>query len=190
MFSVSTMGELNRGIDGYVSNCSTVNLKVLRQKLGRQPTDEDVEAEFRAVRAIHLTAIELAAATAIGNLLDLNTGFARIWGGTRGNRLHVNLSIEFCLFDDDVEGWKKVRAWIKREGGIENVMDRRTHLDKWKPADSSRWKIGKNHGRPETQIDVIWNVTHLTRPQIEFMMQTLRKSCGDELWHAHGVSVI
>ena len=93
MFSVNSMGESNRGVDGYISECSVVNLSELDKKLGRAHTQADVEAEFRERRENTLTAIELAAATAVGNLLDLNTGFARVWGGPRGNRVNVNLSV-------------------------------------------------------------------------------------------------
>lgn len=138
-----------------------------------------------------LTAFEEGIVHGVTHLQELNCGFARVWGGAEAHRAVFNLSVEFILFDDDKEGWKEIRAWIKRMGGIENQMDHCRHLDKTKLPGAKRWKLGKDHGRWETQIDVTWDVTHRTKSEVAELIASLKASCINEtrLWQRFGMSV-
>ncbi len=187
-FGVNSIGEID-GNGEHMSVCSSVDLGALNEKLGRKHTQADVDKEFDDRYRENLTAFEYGVVKGIGVLQELNNAFARVWGGAIDNKVIFNMSIEFRLFDDDVEGWKAIRKWIRQHGGIENEMDHCTHLDKSKPAGAKRWVYGKDHGRWKTQIDVIWDVTHMTRAEVEALMKKLRASCST-LWERYGVGVI
>ena len=51
------------------------------------------------------------------------------------------------------------------------------------------WSFGPNHGRPETQVELSWNVRGLTMPQLRAKIKGLVK-VFDTLWPISGVSVI
>ena len=186
---VTALGEVERNGE-YIPTCSAVDLNVLGAHLRHGPSDAEVEVEFDKQRQTNLTAAEYGAVKAIYLLQEVNGGFARVWGGLIDGQLIINLSVEFVIFDDDKYGWKAVRKWIRQYKGIENVMDHSPHLDKSKPAGAKRWEYGKDHGRMQTQIDVIWNVTNMTLAEARQFVGRLETTAVDQkLWEHYGNAV-
>lgn len=189
------MGECfrRRNGKGVDVDVNSVNLTQLRYELEREPNGDDIEQEIESTRLEELSLFEYGIVSAITKFQNMNEGFCRIWGGAIKNRVIVNLSVEFVLFDDDKQGWKDVRAWIKKFHGMENVMDRRTHLDKFKPAGAKRWRTGKHHGRPETQIESVWDITHMGYGEVSRLIAALKAAAQEgkpSLWNKHGNAVI
>lgn len=184
---VNSLGEIYRNRE-YIS-CSTVDINALAGKLGRHPNDADVQNEFDAQYAEMLTAFEYGVVQAVGVLQSLNSGFARVWGGAIDRKMIINMSVEFIAFDDDKKAWPLLEAWGKKHKGFCNIMDHAPHLDKFKKQGAKRWQYGKDHGRMETHIEFIWNVTHMSKPQVQALMEKLRADVGD-LWSNYGNAVI
>ena len=188
IIGLTGIGEIVRN-DDCLNEPGHVDLTALRRKLKRVPSVWDIVMEFDRLNVQIFTAFEYGVIRAVSALQSVNNDFARVWGGARNGKLLINLSVEFRLFDDDVEGWRRMRRWIAQEHGIENVMNRAPHLDKPRPLNQKRWNYGPDHGRPETQIDVIWDVTHMSLPQLEQHIERLR-STGQHLWSSYGVGVV
>lgn len=188
VIGLTGIGEIVRNNDCF-NEPGHIDMTALRRKLKRIPSTWDIVAEFDRLNVQVFTAFEYGVIRAVSALQSVNSDFARVWGGAKNGKILINLSVEFRLFDDDVEGWGRMRRWIRSEKGIENVMCRAPHLDKSKPEGQKRWNYGPDHGRPETQIDVIWDVTHMSLPQLEQHIERLR-STGRHLWSSYGVGVV
>ena len=184
---LTSSGEIIRN-DDVLSVLDCVDMNRLRKQKQKALTEFDVIRASNEIAAAQFSAFELGVIRAVEYLQVDNSAFARVWGGAINGRLMINLSVEFVLFDDDAEGWRRVRSWIKEQGGIENVMDRRARPDKSRPDGAKRWKIGANHNRPETQIDVIWRVEQMTLQQLRAKIQKLRET-SNGIWQSYGMGV-
>jgi len=121
------------------------------------------------------------------NLCDAD---CRVYGGIMDERTIIQLCVEFCLFDTDREGWRRLRVWINEQGGDERLLDHRRHCDKWGRENPKtgkiKWNTGKDHDRMETQIEVLWDVTDKLTGELKSFIHRLKKSL-ESVWANCGV---
>lgn len=110
----------------------------------------------------------------VWELQEYNDWFMRVWY----NGKKILISVEFCQFDDMKDWWKQLRILVKKAKGKLWVMDKRKNRDKWKNEGDKDWTTGPDHGRPETQVSVDWEVKNppdviRIRSRVEKVFKTL-----------------
>ena len=106
-----------------------------------------------------------------------------------GKGSKILLSTEFMHFSDEKEIAKGIRWLAGSIGADVYVMSEFEHLDKCTYINETppRTVIGPNHGRLETQVEMVWVVATVKEARL---LVKMAKKETQKLWENYGVSVI
>lgn len=167
-----------------------------------------VAKEFARHAREELTTEQRAAYHKIIRLQAVANDRFHVYGGiTTAGKPWIILTTEFCDFCDQKEFWTALRK-VARELGAKVATIRHDEFmdhyapprgvegekildETWTRDDGSvvHFAHGPNHGRMERQVELRWNVTELSLPQLRRFIKKIDKPTLD-LFHQHGVSVI
>jgi hypothetical protein len=166
-----------------------------------------IDKEFDRLAREAMTDKEFALYKAVMKLQKLNDARFRVEGGIRANgRQAIILSTEFVNFTDQKQFWKELRQFARETGAKVSTMLEGEHLDKYSPPrgvegervltdepcrynGGTPWAVGPNHGRPERQVTVDWDVTGKSLAELRLLRGKLAKA-SEKLWRWAGVGVI
>ncbi len=207
-FWVNALGEFGRrkgppssASDEYLGGSCNVSEAVRRHGRTRE---EAVAKEFESQMSEQLSPAEYALTKRTLDLQSRNDGRFRIYGGMSDEHRYILLVTEFCGFTDGREldqlFWQELDRVVERTKAWRHDFDRRRHLDqKWDntpgheydpPEGREERKIcGPNDGRPETQLELAWNVHDMPDAEIDRLIETLRAET-QPLWQLGGVGVL
>jgi hypothetical protein len=149
--------------------------------LGKAPLDLPLQAGF-------LSEADTKTVSRIDKLQRINDGRFRIYGGRRGGREWIRLVTEFTAFEGDRQFWKDVKALARKVGAEIETLDRRKHLDRVSHDNGKTWINGKDHGRPERQIEFFVDVRGLSVAGVRKKRRALAKATKG-LWKRAGICV-
>ena len=107
-----------------------------------------------------------------------------------GKGKKILLSTEFIYFSDEKEIAKGIRWLAESIGAYIDVMAEFEHLDKVTydyDTPEAETVIGPDHGRLETQVEMVWVVA--TAREARLLVKMARKET-QKLWENYGVSVL
>jgi len=144
---INALGEVflnDRDIAG------TVNVDELARRLGRDPTNADLDAEFESQLDEGLPPDQAKVAKLVWQAQkELNDSQFRVqyFAGA------IRVSTEFVAFDDDPSAWLAIYGAASKVRAEVWIMHNSPHLDHWWDGDGKE-QFGEHHGRMETQVDV------------------------------------
>lgn len=166
----------------------SVNLVQLDRELGRPHTQSDVDAWF--VETVEAAAPEhLAFVQRVWQMQAVSDSRFRVYGGVFDDGPLIKLVTEFTAWVDDESFWSLLCRTALRLGGCVVEMCVDAHLDKMKPFGAKRWTYGPNHGRPERQVEIAWDVTAKTDDELADLVKRAKEGT-QALWEAAGVRVL
>ncbi len=179
---VNGLGEVI-GKDEVVAG--SVNDGELTARLGRRPTTEDFDREFRRMAVARLTPIAAHRVLAVWRLQKHNNGRFRVWMARSGR---VLLSTEFIGLIANKDLWTKIDAAAKELGRLDVMFEGR-HLDKTSKDGGKTWITGPDHGKRERQVSI-----DILLP--DYLSATLKRvrakaeRITQEVWDQAGVAVV
>ena len=169
----------------HVNSCADVRLHGKDVDNVRSPEDmknyleekaSEVERSFYA-KTVHLQ-------------LRFQNGQWRFYGNVVKGKPTLYLCIEFIYFLSDEKVRDGLRAFAKDYKGKIRTIDSCKHLDKWQDA-AGKHHVGKNHGRPERHIEIIWDVWKWSDEDIKDKIDRLTLALGmNKLWKKAGLAVL
>lgn len=212
-FWVNSMGEYGRGdhpLGGSVNigeACTKAGVTQIHGKNSRltRKAKAAVDDEFQRQARTRCTREEKQVLEKIWELQKLNGGRFRIYGGINHVGPWCILVTEFQSFTDnrvesDIAFWKSLDKFVLDTHGEIDVMNEDEHLDKhWsdsKPGHEfepeegreERVILGDDHGRPEKQVEVRWDIEGMKLESIKGLIAKLTAE-SEALWKYAGVGV-
>lgn len=182
---VTALGEV---LQNDAEIAGSVDLSQLDRELGRPHTQSDVDAWF--VKTVEAAVPEhLAFVQRVWQMQSVNNSRFRIYGGVFSDGPLVKLVTEFAGWVDDEAFWALLYRTAMRLGGCVVRLCTTDHLDKMKPFGASRWTYGPNHGRPELQVEIAWDVTGMDDDALAALVAKASEGT-QSLWEAAGVGVL
>ena len=187
--TVNALGEVFAGT-GFEYIAGDINLCNLQQKLGHEPEQHEVDAEFIDQLRSDLTPEAVALVQDVWHVQKLNDGRVRIGCYPRLDGLSpVTLCTEFIAFVDDAEAWTAINAAAAALGIKADPMSESEHLDKVSHDDCKTWVVGKDHGRMERQVSFDLTIDHPSMSAAQPIVERVVRVTQD-IWDKYGVAVI
>lgn len=170
------------------------------------PLNVFVEAESR--RLLYEALPDKAERNAVRHVWDLqvvNDSRWRVYGGAIEGKPWAALVTEILHWVDDEKFWDLVIADVEELHGYVRLMREEPHSDLHYPANGiagerqtkepvrgcpgAFWFAGKEHGRPERQVELLWNVLHRSVAEVRDKIGWLEAET-ERLWKIGGVGVL
>lgn len=158
---VNSCGEVDAG-GLYIGGVNTFDLE---QKLGRKLVKKDVEDAIDEKVKNQVSAKEFELYQRITHLQGkFQTSQWRFYGRVRNDKPSISLCIEFIYFLSEEGIREKINGFARDYKGKVLTMYTGKHLDKWwnagdpEPHTDANAHYGPDHGRPEKQVEVVFEV--------------------------------
>jgi len=180
--------------------------------------DLECKREFWRQAKSRMTVAEYDVYDKVFKFQELNGSRFRVYGGITGIKSWIVLVTEMRNFLSEKKFWNELKDIAAMSGAKIELMTEDTCLDKMgvqpggKTEDDVRkklvadgrtlvndgkpdkggwiWSTGPDHGRPQKQVELSWDILHMTDlQQVKTLIKQL-SACTDKLWPVAGIGVI